>query len=161
MWEWVAVAALAAVIYAATNVDDLLLLIGFFSDPMQEHAKILQGQVLGIALLYAMSILAARAAVLLPARYIGLLGIAPIVLGIVRLRDQWTGFAVHSAGQIAAMGFVFLVMTALWCVAARWLVGHPRLGAVFRRFGCRLLPYMLLALGIAVLARGNAATLIP
>jgi cadmium resistance protein CadD (predicted permease) len=60
-------------------------------------------------------------------------------------------FAVHSAGQLAIIAAVFAVMTALLCMLAHWMVGHPRLGAPLRRYSHIIVPLVLIGLGILII----------
>lgn len=60
-------------------------------------------------------------------------------------------FATRSAAEILAIGCIFAVLTAIWLGAAHFLVNHPRLGAPIRRHGHRLVPFVLIALGILIL----------
>jgi len=59
-------------------------------------------------------------------------------------------FAVHSGSQIAIVAVVFVVMTALWCMLAHWMVSHPKLGAPLRRYGHIFAPLVLIGLGILI-----------
>lgn len=74
--------------FAATNLDDLFLLILWFSsarsDPRAER-MIVGGQYLGFSVLVVFSVLAYLGTLLIPREYVGLLGILPIVLGIREL----------------------------------------------------------------------------
>ena len=63
-------------------------------------------------------------------------------------------FAVASLATIAVYGVVFAAMLALWCLGARWLVRHPAAGAPLRRWGPPLVPWVLVALGLWILAGG-------
>lgn len=47
---------------------------------------------------------------------------------------------------------VFALMTLLWCVAGNLLVSHPRLTGSMRRLSRRLLPYVLIVLGVWILS---------
>ena len=47
----IAPALLAVAMFAATNLDDLILLIGLFSDPTFSARRIVEGQFAGIAIL--------------------------------------------------------------------------------------------------------------
>lgn len=47
---------------------------------------------------------------------------------------------------------VFAIMTALWCGAGYWLVHHPIVGARIRQYGHVALPFVLLGLGLYILA---------
>jgi len=77
--------ALAIGVFASTNVDDIFILLGFFADPQFRSRQVVFGQYLGIALLYAASVVAALAALVLPAAYIGLLGFVPIFIGAKKI----------------------------------------------------------------------------
>jgi cadmium resistance protein CadD (predicted permease) len=54
--------------------------------------------------------------------------------------------------MIPVFAAVFLVMTALWCALAWWLVRHPLAGAAMRRRGHELLPFVLIGLGLVILS---------
>jgi len=73
------------VAFASTNVDDLVMLIGIFADGSFRPAQIVVGQFLGIAGLIGLSLLGALLALIVPAAYIGLAGVVPIAIGVVRL----------------------------------------------------------------------------
>ena len=47
---------------------------------------------------------------------------------------------------------VFALMTTLWCVAGNLLVSHPRLIGSMRGLSRRLLPYVLIVLGVWILS---------
>lgn len=76
----------AVVVFVSTNVDDLLLLSAFFSDPSFEPRHVVAGQFLGIGALVAASATCALFALVVPEGFIGLLGILPLGLG---LRGLW------------------------------------------------------------------------
>ena len=61
-------------------------------------------------------------------------------------------FAASSSQDIAAYGVIFAVLTGVWCYGAHALVSHPALGAPVRRYGPRLVPYVLIALGLWILS---------
>lgn len=65
-------------------------------------------------------------------------------------------FSVHSRGQIAIFGLVFLVLTAVWLAAAYYLTRHPRLGPPVRKAGSLLAPLVLIALGVVILRESGA-----
>lgn len=188
--------AVAVPLFAATNVDDIFVLIGFFSDRRFKTAEILIGQFAGIALLIAFSVLVALLAMAIPTQYIGLLGFAPLIIGLKKLYDLLRGkkednedqihdvrgfgigniisvatvtianggdnvgvyaplFAVRSALENATIVTVFLAMTLVWCLLAFWMVNHPALGAVIRRQGSRLLPIVLIVVGIMIISEAH------
>jgi cadmium resistance protein CadD (predicted permease) len=84
---YLSLALVAAGLFATTNVDDLFLLVGFFSDRNLAAWQVVLGQILGVAVLIAISLSAALAALALSPSYVGLLGFAPIILGAFKIRD--------------------------------------------------------------------------
>jgi len=76
---------LAVLLFASTNVDDIFVLLAFFSHARISTKSVIVGQFLGIATLYAVSVGCVLAAHTLPAKYVGLLGFAPILFGAGRL----------------------------------------------------------------------------
>lgn len=185
---------LGVTLFAATNLDDIFILVAFFADPRLRARQIVLGQFLGIGALILVSLVAALIALAIPPAYIGLLGLAPIAMGVRKLIELWRGqenegeeewehqsakgggygqtlavaavtmanggdniavytptFAVRPGMETALMLIVFAFMTALWCASAQWLVYHPTIGAPIRRHGHRLLPFVLIGLGVLVL----------
>jgi cadmium resistance transport/sequestration family protein len=80
--------------FAATNIDDLFLLMLYFSrannDPRRER-EIILGQYLGFSVLVFISVLGYAGSLLFPRQYVGLLGFLPIVLGIRELLELRKG----------------------------------------------------------------------
>jgi cadmium resistance protein CadD (predicted permease) len=175
------IAAVAA--FAATNVDDLFLLVAWFAAGRYRPGDIVLGQYLGIGALFAASLAAAVLAWSVPLQYLAWLGVLPILVGLgMLLRGEGQEkpvppasgvvavtsvtiangadnlgvyiplFATSRGTEIAVMAAAFAAMTALWCVAARWLVLHPAAALPVRRHGPRLVPYVLIALGFWILA---------
>ena len=183
---------LAVVVFASTNIDDVFVLLGFFADPKFRARDVVIGQYAGIGALYGASVVASLVSLVVPMQYIGLLGVAPIIIGARQLRGLVRGqeeteeelerhpnagmhgrilsvaavtianggdnigiytplFATRSDVDIAVIGVVFAVLTAAWCLAARWMVEHPFLGAPIRRYGHRVVPFVLIGLGVLVL----------
>ena len=61
-------------------------------------------------------------------------------------------FATTTGEAIAIYGAVFAALTGALCWMAQRLVTHPALGAPLRRWGPRLVPWVLVALGAWILA---------
>jgi cadmium resistance protein CadD (predicted permease) len=108
---------LAIVLFVWTNVDDLVVLIAFFADPAFNARETVAGQYAGITVLFAVSAAGALLSPVIPAAYLGLLGIFPIVIGIRKfflLRQDRVPLdpitaarpAGGSYGNIAAVAFV-------------------------------------------------------
>jgi cadmium resistance protein CadD (predicted permease) len=53
---------------------------------------------------------------------------------------------------IPTFAVIFAVMTALWCVGGNLLVNHRLVAATMRRLAGRLLPWVLIVLGLGILA---------
>src|ERR1700677_4677793 len=68
--------------FISTNIDDLFLLVGFFSDRSFPRAHVFAGQILGMAAVVAISLAAATVALAISPAHVGLLGLAPIAIGI-------------------------------------------------------------------------------
>jgi cadmium resistance protein CadD (predicted permease) len=85
----VSLVALSGVAFASTNIDDIFVLVGFFSDPEFRRWQIVAGQALGIGLLVAASLAAAFIAFAISAPLVGLLGFVPLAIGIKKLRSSW------------------------------------------------------------------------
>lgn len=188
----------AVVAFASTNIDDIFVLLGFFANPKLKPGHVVVGQYLGIAALVAAALLGSLLTLAVPDRYIGFLGVLPILIGIWHLWSAWHStdetnevrkpsasalgtifsaaavtianggdniavyvplFSRQSPTAILAICGVFAVMVAAWCIAAQWLVGHPALGAPIRRWGGRVMPLVLIALGAYILLSSGAINL--
>ncbi len=75
----------AITLFASTNLDDLFVLIGLFSDPRYRPRQIVAGQFLGIAALVLASLAGALLSLVVPPAWLGLMGLVPITLGLRRL----------------------------------------------------------------------------
>jgi cadmium resistance protein CadD (predicted permease) len=69
-------------------------------------------------------------------------------------------FATRSAYDVALIGVLFAIMTLLWLGAAHWLTHHRTLGAPIRRYGHRVVPFVLIALGALILWQGGTLELL-
>ena len=151
---------------------------------------------LAIVTILVVGVGAANAADFAPARYIGWLGVVPLVLGLHALiqllrgrgemlpetsASRATGIVAVALVTLANAGDSFAVFVPLfsdtedpfvalifatglvaalfWCALATWLVGHEALGQSFRRFGPRLLPFLMIGVGIYVLINTGTDTL--
>jgi cadmium resistance protein CadD (predicted permease) len=89
--------------FISTNIDDLFLLVGFLSDRGFSRGHIFAGQILGMAGIVAISLAAAWAALAISPGRVGLLGLAPIVIGVGKLLRRGKG---DEEGQPAAGGIL-------------------------------------------------------
>lgn len=77
--------AIGIAAFAATNIDDIFLLMMFFSSRSFPVRHVVLGQFLGIGLLIIISALGSLISLVVPIHVIGLMGIVPIVIGIKNL----------------------------------------------------------------------------
>jgi cadmium resistance protein CadD (predicted permease) len=92
----------------SSNVDDLILLVGFFSAPAFSNRSVVIGQFLGIGGLVVVSAIAALLSGSLPPTLIRLLGVVPLGLGLRQLvtrRDDSTPEPVLEPAQPASSRF--------------------------------------------------------
>ena len=77
--------------FVITNIDDMLLLIVFFSQtgPDLKKRHIILGQYLGFAVLLGVSMLGFLGALIIPGYWIGLLGFYPVYKGLRELRKRF------------------------------------------------------------------------
>jgi cadmium resistance transport/sequestration family protein len=68
--------------FASTNIDDIFLLMLFFGDKRFSVVDIYLGQYLGIIVLVAVSVAASLIGNFIDSKYIGLLGLFPLYLGV-------------------------------------------------------------------------------
>ena len=86
---YAALVVLAVGLFVTTDLDDLFVLIGFFSDTKYSPRQVALGQLLGVATLYGVSVVASLLSLVVSPAYIGLLGIFPIVIGARELWELW------------------------------------------------------------------------
>jgi len=79
------VVVVAAVLFVSTNIDDIFVLVTFFADPAYRPRHVVVGQFLGMCVLIALSLVGSLLALVVPGEYIGLLGLLPFALGVVKL----------------------------------------------------------------------------
>jgi cadmium resistance protein CadD (predicted permease) len=79
---------IGAAAFVATNIDDIVVLIVFFSTSAFPTRNIVIGQFLGIGSLIAISALGSLIALVVPSYIIGLMGLVPIAIGIKELLEK-------------------------------------------------------------------------
>jgi cadmium resistance protein CadD (predicted permease) len=154
--------------------------------------QVILGQYLGIGFLVGIGILGSLIALVIPSHIVGLLGIAPILIGIKHLVENRmkvkspsmkskheknkshfsflsvAAVTIANGGdnigvyvplfskyttveQITVIVTIFIIMTAIWCAAAYYLVNHPLLASKIQRTGKLILPFVLIGLGMYIL----------
>lgn len=92
-WFWKAMVT-GALSFAATNVDDIFVLLLFFSEMRSRGLRtwpVVVGQYLGFATLVAISLAGYFASLAVPRPWIGLLGLLPIAIGIKKFVEWRQG----------------------------------------------------------------------
>ena len=85
--ELLIIVIVAVTAFIATNLDDLFVLIVYFSHKEFDKVSVILGQYIGISLLTFISSLVYFFKFIIPASYIALLGILPILIG---LKSLWS-----------------------------------------------------------------------
>jgi cadmium resistance protein CadD (predicted permease) len=182
--------------FIATDIDDLFVLMLFFSSARYHKWQVVIGQYIGIGALVAVSALGSLLALVVPQYIIGLLGLVPITIGVIKLSrlrsnnyksdeitmpvSKWHNrlsiltvagvtfsnggdnigiytplFAKYnSAFEVIFLFTIFMIMTAVWCVIAYYLVRHPLIASRTKRTGHIIFPLVLIGLGIYILLSG-------
>ena len=75
--------------FVVTNLDDIFILILFFSDRKFRYRNIITGQFLGISILILLSFLGSFIGLVIDIKYVGLLGLVPIYIGLKSFVTLW------------------------------------------------------------------------
>jgi cadmium resistance protein CadD (predicted permease) len=76
---------LGVVLFVSTNLDDIFVLLALFAGGSFRPAQVVLGQLTGIGALFALSAAGAALSLVAPRPYLGLLGFAPLALGLLGL----------------------------------------------------------------------------
>lgn len=85
MTEFFSLLGIGIAAFAATNIDDIFVLMIFFSTHSFHVREVVIGQYLGIGSLIAISTIGSILAFVIPLHVIGLMGLIPISIGIIRV----------------------------------------------------------------------------
>uniref|UniRef100_B8HKV9 Cadmium resistance transporter n=1 Tax=Cyanothece sp. (strain PCC 7425 / ATCC 29141) TaxID=395961 RepID=B8HKV9_CYAP4 len=196
--------------FAATNIDDIVVLMMFFTQVNDRFRPrhIVMGQYLGFSVLLLASLPGYLGGLVLPKPWIGLLGLLPIAIGIKHLVQSDEAVAIQTVPEeiepgvtagglkgllhpktyhVAAVTFanggdnigiyvplfassnlpqlsiilaVFLLLIAVWCVVAHYLARHPAIAPLLSRYAHRLVPFVLIGLGVYILVENGSYRLI-
>jgi cadmium resistance transport/sequestration family protein len=211
--SWVIQAMVTGVTaFAATNVDDIMVLTLFFArvNKVFRRRHIITGQYLGFLIILAASLPGFLGGLIVPKVWLGWLGLFPIAIGLRQLlqaqsdeiaiqaaplpnpgesnwRSRLTSVLSPQTYQVAAVTLAnggdniaiyvplfarsslpelliilatFGIMIALWCVIAHSLAKHPLLSQTLNRYGHRLVPFVLIGLGIFIFLDSNTHKLL-
>ena len=168
-----------AIAFSATNLDDILFLTIFFSQAARKWQVVI-GQYLGFTALVLISLIGFFGGRIVPHEWIRWLGLAPILLGIKKLVAkpidmQRTGldtlsvaavtfvngadnigvytalFAVSDARNVIVLTGALYSLLAVWCLIAYRIHKQPVVAKMLATYGDRLVPFILIALGLYIL----------
>jgi cadmium resistance protein CadD (predicted permease) len=87
---------LAVAAFIATHIDEALALVAFYTDPRLERVDVFVGQFVGMSAIVAIALALALLSLAIPVRYVGYLGLLPILIGVKSLwfarrpeKDAW------------------------------------------------------------------------
>jgi len=185
--------AAAVGLFAATNIDDIVVLTVLFLATTRGALKgwqVVIGQYLGFIALVAISVVAALGLTIVPDEWVGFLGLIPLgigVYGLVRfLRrrgeddDDDDENSIKAGGLLGVAGItiangadnislytpvfrtqpildtivtivVFLLLVAVWCLAARAIGTNRRVTEALERIEHWLVPVVFIGLGLYIL----------
>ena len=86
----------SVIAYAATNVDNLTVLLAFLGASKGHTRVVMLGHIGGSLVLIAFALVCAALMLSVPHSYVGLLGIVPLCIGLAKLFKRW--FASDSVG---------------------------------------------------------------
>ena len=196
----------ALIAFVATNIDDIIILLLFFSqvDGNLRRQHIVVGQYLGFTFLIVASLPGYFGGLIVPREWIGFLGILPIAIGVKQLisREKDTTqvqtvnsdidnasasnsivsflssilnpqtykvaavtvanggdnisiyiplFAGSKLASLAVTLGVFFFMVGVWCAIAYLLTRQPTIAYVLTRYGDRVVPFVLIGLGLLIM----------
>ena len=174
------------VAYISTNIDDIFVLMILLASAMGgAKRKLIAGHFLGVGLIAVISMLGAVGLQNLPLKYVGILGLVPIALGIKAWheRDDETVeatavgllsmtmitlgngadnvgvyiplFTSFSSAERIGAVIIFAVMTALWVWLANGLAAFPKVKSVIETYKAIAIPVVFIALGVFIILDSN------
>jgi cadmium resistance transport/sequestration family protein len=205
---WLKTVIAASTAFVATNIDDIVILMLFFSQTNSSFRRrhIVVGQYLGFIGLVIASLPGFFGGLILPKPWIGLLGILPIAIGIMNLIDDKEDevqtvsdsdstvaqnlivaiapqtykvaavtfanggdnigiyvplFASSNSANLAVILLTFSVLIAVWCYIAYSLTRHRAIAQILTKYGKRIVPFVLIGLGIFILLESGTYQLLP
>ena len=168
--------------YAGTNIDDIFVLMILLAQaPKGTKGRLIAGHFLGVGILTVVSILGALGLQNLPLRYVGILGLVPIGLGIkawfnrgdeeisanaigllsmamITLGNGADNIGVYiplftgfSNAEQLSAVIVFACLTTLWVFFANTLAEFPKVKSVIEKYKAFAIPAVFIALGVFII----------
>ncbi len=185
--------AAAIGLFAATNIDDIVVLTVLFLATTRGSLKgwqVVLGQYLGFIALVAISVIAALGLTIVPDEWVGFLGLIPLGIGLYGLvrylrrrgeeDDDDDESSIKAGGLLGVAGItiangadnmslytpvfrtqpipdtvvtivVFLLLVAVWCLAARAIGTNRRVTEALERIEHWLVPVVFIGLGLYIM----------
>ena len=168
--------------YISTNIDDIFVIMILLAQAAKgAKGRLVAGHFLGVGILTVVSMLGALGLQNLPLKYVGILGLVPIGLGIkawFKRDDEETEakavgllsmamitmgngadnigvyiplFTGFSGAERIGAVIVFSVMTALWVFLANTLAEFPKVKSVIEKYKTIAIPLVFIALGVFII----------
>ena len=168
--------------FALTNMDDACLLTVLFAQRIPAR-RIIAGQYLGFAVIVVVSLLGAFAALAFPDRWVRLLGVVPITLGVrhllkhrgavprsgsamgaayialITLSNGAENIGLYVPFFIVGRAYLWLILVAyalliaLWCFVSKFIGSHSLVLGVADRWAQRVTPIGFIGFGLVILFR--------
>ncbi|MFN6496538.1 MAG: cadmium resistance transporter [Nostoc sp. DedQUE01] len=206
--NYVTAISTGAITFIATNIDDIVILLLFFSqiNSTFRPRHIVTGQFLGFTVLLILSLSGLFGGLVLSKSWIGLLGLLPIAIGISSLvnreedsleevleeteESQETTithllspqiysvaavtvangsdnisvyvplFASSNLESFVVIIVIFFLLLGIWCYAAYKLTNQKIIASVLTRYGNNIVPFVLIGLGVFIVLKSEALSLI-
>ncbi len=206
--NYVTAISTGAITFIATNIDDIVILLLFFSqiNSTFRPRHIVTGQFLGFTVLLILSLSGLFGGLVLSKSWIGLLGLLPIAIGISSLVNREEDsleevleetpesqgtiitnllsppiysvaavtvangsdnisvyvplFASSNLESFAVTIVIFFLFLGIWCYAAYKLTNQKIIADVLTRYGNNLVPFVLIGLGVFIVLKSEALSLI-
>jgi cadmium resistance protein CadD (predicted permease) len=179
--NWLVPALLTGTIaFSATNLDDIVFLTVFFSQARRSW-HVVVGQYLGFTALLLVSLIGFFGGHIVPQNWLRLLGIAPMAIGVKKLREARKDetlradsgvfsiaavtflngadnigiyaplFALSDTRRLIVLVAVLYVLLAVWCAVGYLIHRNKAVAYALKRWGHCVVPVVLIALGAYIL----------
>ena len=170
------------VAYISTNIDDIFVIMILLAQAARgTKGRLIAGHFLGVVILTAISVLGALGLQNLPLKYVGILGLVPIGLGIKAWFNQDSEEMEATAVGLLSMAMItlgngadnigvyiplftgfssaerigaviaFVCLTALWVFLANTLAEFPKVKSVIDKYKTIAIPVVFIALGVFII----------
>ena len=113
MFDAAIVVAVAAGAFMATNLDNLVLMIGLFGRYDDRRYEVLFGYLVGMLVIGAATFYVGKLAGNAPVQYLGLLGVVPVLIGLAEIMRLFRNKGVVKDPVVPGAGSTAVVATLL------------------------------------------------